>query len=325
MKKMFLILSLGMLSCNGANVSSGKTLVEVNGEKITEGHLQFLAGMNPGIARQMATPFGQKQILDNLVEQELLYQAARREGIHRDPNTQAKVDLYKKVIIAQSFVESEAEKEARKYYQANPAEFERLKLSHIQIRYASPEEIKRAKKKEPYHRTEQTALKLANEIYEKLNKGEKFEELAKQYSEDPLSKDRGGDFSSVSKNDPRLTRLGLAPILEKAFTMKVGEFAGPVKTTSGYHLLAVTAPAQVVSFEEIKPQLAFQKMRSMRDELLKQLREKGKVAYADNLKPQGPATAAPAETPPHPPHEGHDDHSPPPQPPAQSETGGGKR
>ncbi|MBI4223903.1 MAG: peptidylprolyl isomerase [Deltaproteobacteria bacterium] len=331
MKKIFLLLGLALTACNGANVSSGKTLVDVNGEKITEGHLEFLAGMNPGIARQMATPFGKKQILDNLVEQELLYQAARRDGIHRDPATQAKIDLYKKVIIAQTYVEAQADREAKKYYEANPAEFEQLKLSHILIRYASPEEIQKVKKKEPYHRTEPAALKLANAIYEKLTKGEKFETLAETYSEDPLTKGRGGDFGPVAKNDPRLVRRGFAPLVEKAFAMKVGEFAGPIKTTGGYHLLTLTAPAQVIPFEEVKNQLVFRKTREMRDQLLNQLKEKGKVVYADELKPtepaatEGAAKEAPAETPPHPPHEDHDGHSPPPPAPAQNDTGAGKQ
>ncbi|MBI4124692.1 MAG: peptidylprolyl isomerase [Deltaproteobacteria bacterium] len=328
MKKLFVLPVLMLMACNGANVSSGKTLVDVNGEKITEGHLEFLAGMNPGIARQMAAPFGKKQILDNLVEQELLYQAARRDGIHRDPATQAKIDLYKKVIIAQTYVEAQAEREAKKYYDGNPAEFEQLKLSHILIRYASPEEIQKAKQKEPHHRTEQAALKLANEVYEKLTKGEKFETLAETYSEDPLTKSRGGDFGPVTKNDPRLVRRGFAPLVEKAFAMKVGEFAGPIKTTGGYHLLTITAPAQVVPFEEVKNQLAFRKTREMRDQLLAQLKEKGEVVYADELKPaeqEGAAREAPTETPPHLPHEGHDEHSPPPPVPAQNDTGAGKQ
>lgn len=325
MKKILLLLSLGLTACNGADVSSGKTLVEINGAKVTEGHLEFLGAMNPGIARQVGTPFGKKQILDNLVEQELLYQAARRDGIHRDPSTQAKIDLYKKVIIAQVYVEAQADQEAKKYYDENPAEFERVKFSHIMIGYAGPDEIKKAKKKEPHHRTEPAALKLANEIYEKLTKGEKFEGLAQKHSDDQLTKTQGGDLGSVSKNDPRLTRRGFAPLLEKAFAMKVGEVAGPIKTAAGYHLLTVTAPASVTPFEEVKAQLAFMKRREMRDQLLTQLKEKGKIVYAEEFKPPAPATEGPAETPPHPPHEGHEGHSHPTPPPARSDTEGGKQ
>ncbi|OGQ04443.1 MAG: hypothetical protein A2W61_08625 [Deltaproteobacteria bacterium RIFCSPLOWO2_01_44_7] len=283
----FLFLTFNLFQgCDGSSMSSGKTLVDINGKKITEGDLEFLSTLNPNIAAQLSTPFGKKQILDNLVEQELLYQASRKEGLEHDPKVQAKVDLYKKVILAQAFVEANSIKEAKKYYEEHKNEFEQLKMSHIMIRYATPQEIKAAKKaKNPAmaKHTEQEALKIANEILDKLNKGGEFIKVVKEVSEDLTTKEQGGDLGFASKEDPVLTRRGFSPLIEKAFTMKVGEIAGPIKTASGYHLVTLTSPAQLAPFEEVKNQVLFKTRGDVRGKILTELKGSNKVVFAKEL------------------------------------------
>ena len=293
MKKIVTLLAvlsvIYMTGCGGSKIASGKTLIDVNGEKITEGHLQFLASLNPNLAHQLSSPFGKKQLLDNLVEQELLYQAAKKEGLERDPGTEAKIDLYRKVILAQAFIDAQGEKEAQKYYNEHKDEFEQFGLAHIMIPFATPEETKaaqKAKKPSQKMRTEQEALKLANQIYDRLKKGEKFEALAKQFSEDEMSKEQGGAFGPVAKNDQRLIRRGFQPLLEKGLTLKVGEMAGPIKTTSGYHIVTVTSPLEMAPFAEVKDQLLFRQRGEIRNKLLTDLKTKGKIVYAEELQPK---------------------------------------
>jgi peptidyl-prolyl cis-trans isomerase C len=70
----------------------------------------------------------------------------------------------------------------------------------------------------------------ANEIYEDLKVGEKFEDLAKQYSTCP-SKKRGGDLGDFSKGD-------MVPEFWDACTkLNIGEISQPIKTKFGYHLI----------------------------------------------------------------------------------------
>ena len=65
----------------GLTTSARKTLVTINGKKVTEGDVDFLGNINPRIKAQLATPAGKKRILDNLVEQEMLYQEAVKKGV----------------------------------------------------------------------------------------------------------------------------------------------------------------------------------------------------------------------------------------------------
>jgi peptidyl-prolyl cis-trans isomerase D len=82
--------------------------------------------------------------------------------------------------------------------------------------------------------SEEKNKELANKIYDQLEKGASFEELAMQYSGDPGSKTRGGDLGWFGKGR-------MIPAFEKAvFGGRVGEILKPIETQFGYHIIKVT-------------------------------------------------------------------------------------
>jgi peptidyl-prolyl cis-trans isomerase C len=294
------LLALGLtLSCGG----KGKTLVSVNGKDITEGDIEFLAGLNPRIKMQLATPFGKKQILENLVDQELLYQAALKKGLQRDSAVKAKLDLYKKVVIGQSYVEDTIEKAAKDYYEKNKPEFEKLQLSDIAIKFTVPEEKKAEKgkpapKAEKAARSKEAALKLAGEVKARLDKGEEFAKVAKEVSEDPMAKNNGGDLGKASRAEARLERRGYGPLLEKAFTMQVGEVAGPIETRDGYHIITVTKGAELEPFEQAEQAIVFKMQGDERNKIMADLKKDAKIVWPGEERKKGPKPEAkPSEAP----------------------------
>jgi peptidyl-prolyl cis-trans isomerase C len=73
----------------------------------------------------------------------------------------------------------------------------------------------------------------AQEIYEDLKLGEKFEQLAGQYSTCP-SRKRGGNLGEFGKGD-------MVPEFWNTCTkLKIGEISQPVKTQYGYHIIKRT-------------------------------------------------------------------------------------
>lgn len=282
---LLLIAAVILVAGCGNRTSSGKVLVEINGDKITEGDLKFLGEINPRIQGQLDSPEGRQRILDNLVEQDLLYQQAVKEGVNRDAVVKAKVDLYRRVIIAQSLVEKEIEAAAKKYYEANPDEFKKLRLSEIMVKFTSPDQVKIAKKGKDAAgtRSEAEALKVANELKAKIDGGAKFEEVAKESSEDAATKARGGDIGLVSKGDKRLEARGFGPLLEKAFELKVGEVSGPIKTQDGYFLITVTRGLEPEPFDEAKQAILFKVRNDSRQELLARIKKDAKVVYPDEV------------------------------------------
>ncbi|MBI2346085.1 MAG: peptidylprolyl isomerase [Deltaproteobacteria bacterium] len=288
---------VGCTACGGGGLGfgggSGKALVTVNGKAITEGDIDFLGTINPRLKSQAGTPFGQKQIVDNLLEQELLYQESARRGLDKDPKVRAKADLYSRVIIAQAVLDDELEKAAQKHYNEHKDEFEKVEMSHLLIRFkGAGTDAEKKGAKDGATRSEPQALQLANQLKERLDKGEEFAKLAKEYSEDPGSKNAGGLLGKVWKQEPRLERRGYGPLLEKAFSMKVGEVAGPIKTQEGYHLMALTKGVEAQSFDDAKQSIFFKLQGDLRTKFLVDLKQKAKIEYAKGTeeapKPQTP-------------------------------------
>ncbi len=117
----------------------------------------------------------------------------------------------------------------------------------------------------------------AEGLLKQLQGGADFAKLASANSEDPGSKDKGGDVGWMVKGQ-------MVPEFEKAgFSLPVGQLSGLVKTTYGYHILKVEAheQAHLQPFEEVKGQLileysrkmASQKIQAMSDQVLAQLRK----------------------------------------------------
>ncbi len=83
----------------------------------------------------------------------------------------------------------------------------------------------------------------AKEILAKIKNGEDFAKLAKEYSEDPGSKDRGGDLGYFAR------RQMVQPFDEVAFNLKVGQVSDIVKTRYGYHIIKLIEKRPYPSFK----------------------------------------------------------------------------
>jgi parvulin-like peptidyl-prolyl isomerase len=88
---------------------------------------------------------------------------------------------------------------------------------------------------------DRAARSLADSLLARLRGGESFESLAARYSDDPATKDKGGDLGVFARGTM------LQAFEDAAFAMQEGDLAGPVKTDVGYHVIKCTehAPAFV--------------------------------------------------------------------------------
>jgi len=74
----------------------------------------------------------------------------------------------------------------------------------------------------------------AESLLKRAQSGENFDELARQYSADPGSGQRGGDLGFFRRGSM------VKPFEDAAFAASVGSIVGPVKTDYGYHIIKVT-------------------------------------------------------------------------------------
>ena len=136
------------------------------------------------------------------------------------------------------------EEEAKKFYNENAAKFqgnEQRHASHILIGVsatATPEAKAEAKKK-------------AEQVLAEVKKSPaKFAELAKKYSQDPGSAEKGGDLGTFARGSM------VKPFEEAVFSMKPGDISGLVQSDFGYHIIKLTEiVGQGQGFDALKPQI----------------------------------------------------------------------
>jgi foldase protein PrsA len=143
--------------------------------------------------------------------------------------------------------------------------------------------------------------KTADTIEAKLKNGGNFADLAKQYSTDPSSKEKGGELGFFGRGT-------MVPAFQNAaFSMKPGQISAPVHSPFGYHIIQVeevqaAKPATLASaHDQIVQQLTQQQQSQQIPVFLQQLRAKANIVVYDNRykdlfppPPPAPASAAPA-------------------------------
>jgi parvulin-like peptidyl-prolyl isomerase len=144
---------------------------------------------------------------------------------------------------------------------------ERVRARHILI------------KVDPHATKEQreAALNKIKDVQKQLKNGAEFAELAKKYSDDPGSKERGGDLGYFSHGD-------MVDAFEKAaFALDVGQTSDIVTTDYGYHIIRVEEKkaASKFSFDDVKDDLKeylFQQAAAKKFETyIKDLRSKAEI------------------------------------------------
>ncbi|MDR7857243.1 peptidylprolyl isomerase [Tissierella sp.] len=218
-----------------------KVLAVVNGKEISEDTvLKFLNDLGPQMAMQFKSPEGIKRVVDELINQEVIYLDALEKGLDNDDNFIKELERVKEGLIKQYALNSllsnitATEDEIENFYNQNKEKFQKPEsaiASHILID------------------TEEKA----NEIIKEINEGLAFEEAATKYSSCP-SKEQGGNLGEF-------TRGQMVPEFEETtFSMEVDTISNPVKTQFGYHIIKLIAKNEesLSTFDEVKDQLTQQ-------------------------------------------------------------------
>lgn len=245
-----------------ADTKEDKVVAIVNGHEIKVSEVQMAAedilGQLPDIPPKLRYPY----IVEYLVERHLLAQAAVKEGIAESDEYKRRLALYqakalRDAYFAQTIVPTITEEEMKKAYDtesAKVAQTERVRARHILV--GSEQE--------------------ATQIRARLEKGEKFEDLAKQYSLDG-SKEYGGDLGYFTAPE-------MVPEFSKAaFALKPGDVSGPVKTDMGWHIIKLEDRKMggAQPYDQVKTAIRNILLRKKTQEKIISLRLQSKVELKD--------------------------------------------
>ncbi len=164
------------------------------------------------------------------------YEANKSRYMTEEQATVEYVELDIDDYAARADVSEEA---LRAYYEENEARYTQPGRRHARhILFAAGEDDAASEAK-------------AKRAYERAKAGEDFAALARELSEDPGSKDSGGDLGEAERGD------FVGPFGDAVWDMQPGEIRGPVKTEFGWHVIKLegASPETTRSFEEVRAEL----------------------------------------------------------------------
>jgi peptidyl-prolyl cis-trans isomerase C len=209
---------------------------------------------------QPDSPELRNSVREELNTRELLAREARKQGVDKTADMKAQMDLASQTVLVRAYVADWIAKnpipeaDLRKEYDAIKGQIgdKEYKVRHVLVEKEDE----------------------AKEIVAELQKGAKFDELAKARSEDPGSKDKGGDL------DWNAPANFVKPFGDAMKATPKGKFtAQPVQTQFGWHVIEVddVRDAKVPAFDEVKPQLQQRMQAQWLDKYFKDLRAKNGV------------------------------------------------
>ncbi len=118
-------------------------------------------------------------------------------------------------------------------------------------------------KSEDQNKNEENAIKI-KDIYQKLQQGEKFEDLAKQFSDDKTTSEQGGKLAKITSGQLNSVRFE-----DAVFSIKtIGNYTQPIETEFGWHIIKLLEKFPVKTFEEAKTELENNVKRDERSRLI---------------------------------------------------------
>lgn len=285
MKFQWILLGAGLLALaacqpkgagtQGSNANLGVAIATVNGEPIGRDLYEFYVKSIAGKPSSELTAEQRDQALDNLVRARLIAEKAQKDGTAAETDTAALVELSRLNVLQQAVSEKylkdkqPTDQELRAEYETQVAALPRLEYHARHILVA----------------TEQFADKLVGE----LEKGAKFEDVAKRESMDS-SKSNGGDLGWFT------TDRMVKPFSDAIVSLKPGEYTHkPIQTQYGWHIIKLedTRDLAAPPYDNVKQRLEqvvqTKKFKNYVDDLVKTAKVEKSLETA--------APAAPAATP----------------------------
>ncbi len=265
---------VGVAALSACNAQEpGKNMAVVNGVPIPQARMDFVVKMQQAQGQKDSEDM-RKQLREALITREIVTQEAVKKGLDKNVDYQTQMDLAKQQVLVNAFIEdylkshepTEAELKAeyeavkKEQFDVNAKEY---KARHILIKTPTKDDPKAAA----------AAKKKAESILAQLEKGGKFDELAKKNSDDAGSKAKGGELDWTDGSNL------VKPFADAMKTLSKGQTSKLVQTQYGYHIIRVddVRDPQFPPFEQVKDEVAKQLIGKQRDKVIEDLRKSAKV------------------------------------------------
>ena len=238
--------------------SSGGKVV-VNGVTIPQSRIE---AMNRELTAQGQPDTAERHnaVKDELINREVIAQAAQRRGLDKNADVAAQMEMARQAVLVRALFEDEVKK--------NP-----ITDAQLEQQYTTFKGTMGTNEYKVRHILVDKEDD-AKAIIAELNKGGDFAKIAKEKSKDPGSKDNGGDL------DWGPSARYVKPFADAVTGMQKGQTTpAPVKTDFGYHVIRLddVRPLQVPPFAELKEQFRQRAQQQQIQKFVMDLRSRAKI------------------------------------------------
>jgi peptidyl-prolyl cis-trans isomerase C len=264
--------------CGGGDGERGSAVVaRVAGRRITEADLDARIAQVPQLAQpEYGTPAGRARLLHQMIEEEVLYRAARDERLDRDPDVRRRLDDASRQILVQSYLDraqqrmaAVGEGEAADFYERHKDEYRTEAMVRVRLLVTDDRAV-------------------AERVRARAQAGQPFDTLCKQFSSDPVAAEAGGLLPAWVRRDRAVPWLGNHPAFhEVVFGLAAGAVSEVFQTPRGFHVAKLEEKREERQrpFEEVRAdieaRLARERSAKGLPELLESLKGRYRVEMAE--------------------------------------------
>ena len=258
-KNLSVLIFSGLILATSNSVAADKAVATVNGKNIGQNvyeHYLNQANSRPNTPKGSVT---REKIINELVNRELLYQAAVKDKIDKDKDVKFQLEQLRINTMIQGLLAKIAKK--------NPVSDKDMKAEYD--KRIGGANLAEYKARHILLKTEEEAKTVIAE----LDSGSKFNELAKKKSTGPSAKD-GGDLGWFNPGQM------VPPFSQAVSQMKKGDYTKtPVKTQFGWHVIKLedTRKPEPPKFADIKDKIGVIMQNQRIQEYIEDLRKSAKV------------------------------------------------
>ncbi|MDR0458281.1 MAG: peptidylprolyl isomerase [Burkholderiaceae bacterium] len=268
MKKQLATAAAAALLALTALPALAQNIAIVNGKPVPKARLDTLEDQIKQQAARLGRPGpSDAELREEVIAREVFAQEAEREGISSTSAFRDQMELMRQTVLINTLFTD--------YLKQHPVSDADAKAEYDNVvkQLAAQAGGKEYKASHILVKTQDQA----NDIIAQLKKGAKFEDLAKQYSQDPGSAPQGGELGWAS---PKTYVPAFADALTKLNKGQTTD--APVKTQYGYHIIRLedirdTPPPTPPAFDAVKPQIIQELEQQKLAAFQKELRDKAKI------------------------------------------------
>jgi peptidyl-prolyl cis-trans isomerase C len=206
---------------------SDTVIARVEGQTITYGEVQAMVeALGPQIQQFFAKD--PKEFVRQYALQSKLARMAEEQKLDQESPYKQRLRYSRESVLMQSLMDRRMnetpigeEEIEKRYAQAGGGDAQyRTKVLYVAFATEGGE-----------GRSEAEAKKKAEELRARAVAGEDFTALVKEHSEDPQSRDKGGDYPPMRPTDPLP-----GPVREAIFVLKPGEVSVPIRQANGFYI-----------------------------------------------------------------------------------------